>query len=254
MGGTLLNTLTVALGSIIGLLVGNRLSARIQDSVITGLALVTIFVGLDNAAQTNNVLIPMVSILVGVIIGEVLGIDDALKGFAGWLQSRLGGDKPADETSAPADATPPADGTLSPRDKFITGYVTASLVFCVGPLTILGSIQDGMGLQAGFDQLAIKSTLDGFAALAFAATFGIGVLFTTLTVFFFQGGLAVAGSIAGAFMTDAMIAEMVSAGGIMLMGLALVMLNLKPIRIANFLPSLFIAPVLVAVLVALGVL
>jgi uncharacterized membrane protein YqgA involved in biofilm formation len=246
MGGTLLNTLTVTLGSLIGLWIGKRFPAQIQESVITGLALVTIAIGLDNAGQTQNILIPMVSILIGVIVGELIGIDDALKRLASWLQTRFAGDD-----AQPTDAE---SGQLNERDKFITGFVTASLVFCVGPLTILGSIQDGMGLQAGFDQLAIKSTLDGFSAMAFSATFGIGVLFTAVTIFLVQGGLALAGSLLGAFMTEGMIAEMVSTGGMILVGLAFVMLNIKPIRIANFLPALWIAPLLVAILSALGVL
>jgi uncharacterized protein len=252
MGGTLLNTLTVALGSLIGLRIGDRLSARMQESVITGLALVTVFVGLDNAAQTGNVIIPLVSIVLGVIIGELLRIDHGLERLAGWLQRRAG-DAEAEtpeQASADDDDDPRA---LSPRERFITGFVTASLVFCVGPLTVLGSIQDGMGLAAGFQQLVIKSTLDGFASIAFAATFGVGVLFTTLTVFFFQGSLALLGSVAGQFMTDPMIAEMTATGGIILLGLAIVMLDVKKIRVANFLPGLVIAPLLVAVAQSLGV-
>ncbi|TVR21576.1 MAG: DUF554 domain-containing protein [Anaerolineaceae bacterium] len=241
MGGTLLNTLTVTLGASLGLLIGHRLPGRIQESIIIGLALVTIFVGLDNAAQTTNVIIPMLSLMIGVIVGEWLDIDSALKRLANWLQSRV-----ASRTSPSDDL--PVQGAMSERQRFVTGFVTASLVFCVGPLTILGSIQDGMGLPAGFEQLAIKSTLDGFAAIAFAATFGVGVLFTAFTIFFFQGSLALGGSIAGQFMTEAMIAEMVSTGGLILLGLALVILELKPVRVANFLPALVVAPLIVLIL------
>ncbi|MFW5690864.1 MAG: DUF554 domain-containing protein [Chloroflexota bacterium] len=253
MGGTLLNTFTVILGSLIGLLLGSRLSDRVQDSVVTGIGLITVFVGVDNAAATGNVLVPLVSVLLGVIIGEMLRIDRALEDFAGWLQRRFAAG------AAPAVAPPSTDDDTpesvqdDPRRRFITGFVTASLVFCIGPLALLGSIQDGMGLAIGFEQLAIKSTLDGFASMAFAATFGIGVMFTAISVFAFQGSLALLGSVAGSFMTEPMIAEMTATGGIVLLGLSLVILDLKPIRIANFLPSLLVAPVIVAGADLLGI-
>ncbi|MEQ8676737.1 MAG: DUF554 domain-containing protein [Aggregatilineales bacterium] len=240
MGGTLLNIIAVAFGTFIGILVGNRLSARIQESVVTGLGLVTLFVGMENARITGNVIIPLLSIALGVIIGELLRIDLALENFGGWLQQRFAGDDTVD--SAPDDA--PMDG-LSPREKFVTGFVTASLVFCVGPLTFLGSIQDGMGLQIGFEQLAIKSVLDLFAGMAFAATFGVGVSFSIVTIFVVQGGLALMGALVGDVMTAPMMNEMTATGGIILLGMALILLDLKKPRMANFLPALLIAPALV---------
>lgn len=235
---------------MIGVLVGNRLSARIQESVVTGLGLVTVVVGLDNAAATGNIIIPLLSIAFGVILGELLDIDAALNRFGGWLQARFSG-----EPETASDPAPDAEtiGGLSPRERFITGFVTASLVFCVGPLTVLGSIQDGMGLAVGFQQLAIKSTLDLFASMAFAASFGIGVSFSIITIIVVQGGLALLGSVAGAFMTDPMIAEMTSTGGIILLGLSLVLLDIKKPRMANFLPALLIAPLMVAVAGVLGI-
>ncbi len=238
MGGTLLNALTVAIGSALGLLVGGRLPGRIQESVVTGLGLVTLFVGISNAGQTGNVIIPLLSIALGAILGEMLDLDGALQRLAGWLQARFAGG-----SGASGDA----------RQRFVTGYITASLVFCVGPLTILGSIQDGMGLAIGFQQLAIKSVLDGFAALAFAASFGVGVSFSILTVLVVQGGLALAGSALGSFMTPPMVNEMTGVGGLVLMGLALVLLDVKKPRMANFLPALLIAPLLVAAATALGI-
>jgi uncharacterized membrane protein YqgA involved in biofilm formation len=131
--------------------------------------------------------------------------------------------------------------------------VTASLVFCIGPLTFAGSIQDGMGLAIGFQQLAIKSVLDGFASMTFAASFGVGVTFSIITVLVLQGGLALAGSVLGNFMSTAMINEMTAVGGLMLIGLSLILLGLKQPRIANFLPALLIAPLLVAVAGAMGI-
>lgn len=245
MGGTILNVITVAVGGLLGLLVGNRLPKRIQESVVTGLGLVTLYVGFDNAGATGNPIIPLLSLVIGVMIGEVLRLDVMLEQFAGWLQERFAGG------TAAVDETDPGD--LNPRERFITGYITASLVFCIGPLTFVGSLLDGMGDPLGFEMLAIKSTLDGFAALAFAASFGVGVLFSIITVFFLQGGLAAVGFFAGNVMTGPMINETVSVGGLMLIGLALVLLDVKRPRMANFLPALIIAPLLVVLASVLGI-
>jgi uncharacterized membrane protein YqgA involved in biofilm formation len=255
MGGTILNIITVAIGSTLGLLIGHRLSPKIQESVVTGLGLVTLFVGLSNAGKTGNPIIPLLSIAVGAIIGELLDIDRLLQRFAGWLQHRYAGQKsePDVGTQRSVSLQEPAPYSMDARARFITGFVTASLVFCVGPLTFVGSIQDGMGLSIGFQQLAIKSVLDGFAGMAFAASFGVGVSFSIITILLLQGGLALAGSILGEFMTAPMVNEMTAVGGLILMGLALTLLDIKKPRMANFLPALVIAPLMVAVAAALGV-
>lgn len=245
MWGTILNAITVLAGSAAGLLIGNRLSQRIQESVVTGLGLVTLFVGISNAGETQNVIVPLLSLVLGAITGELLRLDVQLDRFAGWLQSRI---------SRRAGPEPAAEETdQDSRQRFIEGFVTASLVFCVGPLTFVGSIQDGMGLASGFDQLAIKSVLDGFASMAFAASLGIGVMFSVITVLGVQGGLAILGALAGEFMTDPMIDEMTAVGGLILIGLSLVLLDVKKPRVANFLPGLLFAPVLAPLAIALGV-
>jgi hypothetical protein len=254
MRGTILNVLTVALGSSLGLLVGARLSERIQESVVTGLGLVTFFVGISNANETGNVIIPLLSVSIGVIIGELIRIDLKLETFAAWLQRRYAGG----DVAAPAETETSADEEsrvvpLDSRQRFITGFVTASLVFCIGPLTFLGSLQDGMGLQIGFDQLAIKSVLDGFASMAFAASFGVGVYFSIITIIVVQGGLALIGSLSGDVMSVSMINEMTSTGGLLLMGLSLILLNVQKPRMANFLPALLIAPLIVALADLLGI-
>lgn len=241
LGGTILNMITVAIGSLLGLLIGNRLPEKIQQSVVTGLGLVTLFVGISNANSTGNVIIPLISVVTGAIVGELLNIDGALERFGGWLQQRFAG------------GAQEGDAAHESRVRFITGYVTASLVFCIGPLTFVGSIQDGMGLPLGFQQLAIKSVLDGFAAMAFAASFGLGVAFSLVTILILQGGLALAGSVLGNFMSDPMMNEMTAVGGLLLIGLSLVLLDIKRPRMANFLPALVIAPLIVAVATALGI-
>ncbi len=254
MTGTLLNMAAVAVGSLLGIFIGDRLPERIQQSIVTGLGLITLFIGISNANATGNIILPLISIAVGVITGELLRLDLGLERLGGWLQSRFGGSStptsPGTDTADGGDGVPVIQDT---RQRFVTGFVTASLVFCVGPLTFVGSLQDGMGLPIGFQQLAIKSVLDGFAAIAFAASFGTGVLFTVLTILIVQGGLALLGSTLGAFMSDPMIAEMTATGGIILMGLALILLDIKKPRMANFLPALLIAPLLVALAAALGI-
>ncbi len=251
MGGTILNILTVAIGSALGLLIGHRLSTKIQESVVTGLGLVTLFVGISNAGQTGNVIVPLLSIATGAIIGEFLDIDRLLQAFGGWLQTRYA--RTSSDGGMQGAVSEPTPDSLDARARFITGFVTASLVFCIGPLTFVGSIQDGMGLPIGFQQLAIKSVLDGFAGMAFAASFGVGVSFSVITILVLQGGLALAGSVLGNFMTTPMVNEMTAVGGLILIGLALVLLDLKKPRMANFLPALVIAPLIVSIATALGI-
>ena len=131
------------------------------------------------------------------------------------------------------------------------GFVTASLIFCVGPMTILGSIQDGM--IGDYTLLAIKSLLDGFAAMALASSLGVGVLFSAVTVLVFQGGLSLLARLAQIGMTDAMIAEMTATGGLLIMGIGLTLLDIKRIRLASYLPGIFVAPLVVAILTMLSI-
>lgn len=236
--------MTVLIGSSLGLLIGYRLAKRVQESVVTGLALVTLYVGFSNAGETGNIIIPLLALVSGVIIGELLQLDVRLERFGGWVQAQVERRFPMGEGESDVAAR---------RARFIEGFVTTSLLFCVGPLTFVGSLQDGMGLDSGFEQLAIKSTLDGFAAIAFASSLGIGVMFSVFTVLIVQGGLALIGSFAGEFMTTAMTNEMTAVGGLMLIGLALTMLEVKKARIANFLPALIIAPLIVVVAKAVGI-
>lgn len=244
MSGTILNMITVALGSALGLLIGNRLPAKIQESVVTGLGLITLYVGFSNAGKTGNVIIPLLSLVIGVIVGELLDIEGALEKFGGWLQTRFAGR---------------GDTTAEQRQRFINAYVTASLVFCVGPLTFVGSMMNGMGLPLGFQQLAIKSALDAFASMAFASSLGVGVAFSLITILVIQGGLALIGAllVGSANVTELssnpLILEMTAVGGLILIGMGLRLLNIKQPRIANFLPALLIAPLIVAAGKALGI-
>ena len=168
------------------------------------------------------------------MVGSLLRIEERLSGLAGsiqgWVASR----------SRSRDGTP--DAADAARERFIEGWLTASLLFCVGPLTILGSISDGLG--RGIEQLTLKSVLDGFAALAFASTFGIGVLMSALSVAVIQGLLTVVGVLLGSVLPDAHIAALTATGGLMLAGIGLRLLRIRDVPVGNMLPALVVAPLL----------
>jgi hypothetical protein len=227
MTGTIINIITVLAGSALGVLLGSRLRAEMSETVLRGLGLVTFAIGVSMTLATANILIVLGAVLVGGILGEWGRIEDRLNGVGAWLEERFNRGREDAE-----------DGS-----RFIRGFVTASLLFCVGPMTILGSIQDG--LSGDYRLLAIKAMLDGFAALAFSSTLGIGVAFAAR--------LSLLAAQAQAFLTDPMIAEMTATGGILIMGLAIsTLLEIKPIRVGNFLPALLIAPLVVWALGLLG--
>jgi len=242
MTGTLINVATVLVGSALGTVLGNRLPERIRETVVHGLGLTTLVIGLSLALKTQNILIALASILLGGISGELLGIEAALERLGRWLEAR------SSRLQLPGlgDTTDSASRTAN----FVRGFLTASLVFCVGPMTIMGSIQDG--LTGDFTLLAIKSTMDGFAALAFASSLGWGVMFSALTVLFYQGGITLGAGWLKAALTDPMINEMTAVGGILMLGIGLGLLEIKRIRVGNLLPALFIAPLIVALAAWLG--
>jgi hypothetical protein len=246
--GTVVNVLTVLVGTLIGVLVGHRLGQRTRDVVTDGLGLVTLLIAGSAAMAVQDpawsravgssapMLIVLGSLLLGGIIGSLLGIEDRLERFGGWLQRRLTG-RLSGETRSGAD-----------RQRFIEGFVTASLVFCVGPLTVLGSINDGIG--NGADQLYLKSALDGFAAIAFAASLGWGVGASALAIIVVQGSLTVLGAVLGDVLPAAHVAALTATGGLMLVGVALRLLRIRQVPVGDLLPGLVIAPLLTALVIA----
>lgn len=235
MIGTILNVITVSIGGGLGTVFGDRLPARVRESVLSALGLFTIAIGLKMALDSQNSLIILGSALLGGLLGEWWRIDDRLNGLGGWLENRFA-----------------RGGTQAETARFVKGFVSASLVFCVGPMTVMGAIQDG--LTGDFQLLAIKSVMDGFVALAFAASTGIGVMFSAVVVLVFQGALSLLAAQAQVLLTEPMIREMTAAGGLLIMGIGVgVLLELRPIRVANYLPALVIAPAIVAILHAMGI-
>ncbi|MBU0512589.1 MAG: DUF554 domain-containing protein [Chloroflexi bacterium] len=251
MTGTLINIVTVLIGGTLGLLFGSRLPERVRQTVIAGLGLFTAAIGMQMFLETENPIVVLGALLVGGVLGEWWRIEARLNNLGGFLERKFagGGTNVAEVSHAPTASAPSSSRGGS---RFVRGFLTASLVFCVGPMTILGSIQDG--LTGDYNLLAIKSILDFFASLAFASTLGVGVLFSTLVVLIFQGGISLLAAQAQALITATMMSEMSAVGGVLLLGLAISsLLEIKPIRVGNFLPALAVAPLIVAVLAALGV-
>ncbi len=252
MIGTFLNIATVLVGGTLGLLLGSRLHNRFRITVINGLGLFTLAYGLYNFLKTQNPLIALGSLLVGALLGEWWKIEEGLQNLGNFFDSRFIGSHSKDnEHDLNSPTTVATGGRIGPSNHFVRGFLTASLVFCVGPMTILGSIQNG--LNGDYNMLAIKSVLDGFAAFAFASTLGVGVLFSVVVILFFQGGISILATQLNSLVSPAMMAEMTAVGGILLIGIAISsLLEIKSIRVGNFLPSLAIAPVIVAILSFLG--
>ena len=233
MTGTILNTITVLIGGTLGILFGARLPERLKQTVVSGMGLFTAAIGLQMFLKTDNPLIVLGALLIGALLGEWWGIEDGLQNLGAWLEKRFSKN----------------DGD---SNRFIRGFLTASLLFCVGPMTILGSIQDG--LTGDYSLLAVKSVLDGFASLAFASTLGVGVLFSTVIILAYQGGISLLAAQLNAIVTPAMMNELTAAGGVILIGLAISsLLEIKHIRTGNFLPALAIAPLIVWILSILGI-
>jgi uncharacterized protein len=240
MIGTLINFGAVMVGGLFGLAIGGRLSERIKTIVVASIGLITIVIGLSAALKTENALIPLLSLVIGSIIGELIDIDKGINRLGDWLKKRF--DRPGSE------------------QNFTAAFVIASLQFCVGPLTILGAINDG--LTGNFSLLAIKAVLDGFSAIVFASSFGVGVLFSGATILIVQGSISLlAGflkpllvSVPNASMSaQPRVVELAAVGGVILIGLAMNILDIKRIKVANMLPALLIAPLIVALLNTFGI-
>jgi uncharacterized membrane protein YqgA involved in biofilm formation len=247
--GTLLNMATVLIGSGLGVALGGRLPERTRTTVTDALGLVTLVIGALNVAALSDpafraavgdsapLLIVLGALLLGGIGGSLLGLEARLERSGAWLQRRLSGTGSSGRGSSAA------------RERFVEGYVSASLVFVVGPLAILGPLSDGLG--RGIDQLALKSTLDGFAALAFAASFGWGVAASAISVGVVQGLLTLLGALLGGLLPEALVSSVTATGGVLLLGVGLRLLALKAVAVGDMLPALVAAPVLTAVVQAL---
>lgn len=268
--GTVLNVLTVLLGGTIGLLLGARLPDRVRLVAMDALGLGTLSIAvlsvldvtapeLRQAVGPGAALVVIGSALLGGVLGALLRVEDRLEAVGRTLRrvllrSRADAWDEGTEQVAPEEAAAmEGDDRRGPHGaaRFVEGFVTASLVFCVGPLTVLGSINDGLG--RGIDELAVKSLLDGVAAAAFASALGSGVLLSALSVATVQGLLTLLGFLLGDLLDPAQTAALSATGGLVLLGVGLRLLRLREVPVGDLLPALVVAPLLVALVRVLPV-
>jgi uncharacterized membrane protein YqgA involved in biofilm formation len=240
--GTLVNIVAILLGSALGVLLGNRLPEKMSRTLTDAMGIVVLVIGALNLAALQDkdfssavgaagtLLVVLGALLLGGVTGSLLKIEERLEQFGSWLQSKTRG--------------------KGDRKKFIDGFVNASLLFTIGPMAVLGALQDGLG--QGFDILALKSTLDGFTSVAFAATMGWGVAFSAIPVGLWQGLLTILAASVGAQMSAAVVASVTATGGILLIGTGLRLLQIRMVSVADLLPALLFAPLLTLALAAMG--
>ena len=219
MTGTLVNVAGIVGGSIIGLLLKKNVPVKFQQTVMQGLALSVGLIGLQMALKTQNILIIIISIVIGGLIGEFVDIDKYLNRIGEWLTARMG------EKYGNAGE----------------GFITGSLVFCVGAMAIVGSIQDGLTGDAS--TLYAKAMLDTVASVVFASGMGIGVALSSISVLVYQGAITLLASCLSSYISDGMINEMTAVGGLLIIGISLLMLEIKTIKVANLLPAVPIAAI-----------
>jgi uncharacterized membrane protein YqgA involved in biofilm formation len=221
--GTLINTATVLVGGSMGLIIGDRIPDRIRTIVVQVIGLVTLGIGLSDVLKTHNMVFPLVGMVLGGIVGELLAIERRLEGLGEVIRRRFA------RNQEPG--------------RFVNGFVTATLLFCIGPLTILGAMQDATGETPQL--YIIKGTLDGFMNVVFGAIYGVGAVFSALSIFVVQGSLTLGGSALDNLLNDRMRIELFSAGGFAVMAIGLNLLEIKKIRLGSLLPGLVITPLLV---------
>jgi uncharacterized membrane protein YqgA involved in biofilm formation len=232
--GSIINAVAIILGGGLGLLLSNRLSERLRHTIMSMLGLFTLAYGISLFLQTGNVMVVLASLLIGVLLGEWWRIEEGVEALGASFERRF---NRAGKTESAL---------------FIRGFMTTSLLFVIGPMAILGSIQDG--LTGDIRTLVIKAVLDGFAAMAFASSLGLGVLFSSIPVLVYQGAITLLARQVQVFMTEAMMTEMVATGGVLLLAIAISsLLELRRIRVSSFLPALVLAPLLVAILAVLNI-
>jgi uncharacterized protein len=231
MIGTLINVAAILVGGSLGLLIGGRLPERLKATVIAGMGLFTAVTGIKMFLETQNSLVVLGSLVIGALLGEWWKIEDGLQKLGEIIERRF---------TRPADG----NGHSTSYGSFVRGFMIASLLFCIGPIAILGSIQAGM--TGDYDLLVIKSVLDGFASMAFASTLGVGVLFSAAMILVYQGAITLLAAQLNAIVSKPMMTELTATGGVLLLGIAFSsLLEIKKIRVGNFLPALVVAPLIV---------
>jgi uncharacterized protein len=216
MLGTIVNTIAIILGGILGLLFRKGISDRFKTTVMQSLGLAVFMIGLAGALRSENILLLIFSMVIGSLIGEALNVEGKLSQLGHWIETKSG----------------QGEGQVA------RGFVAASLIFCVGAMAIVGALESG--LTGNHETLYAKSLLDGVSSVIFASTLGIGVLFSAVSVFVYQGAITLAAGALAAVLVDAVILEMAAIGGLLIMGIAINILEFKRIPVGNMLPAIFI--------------
>lgn len=227
--GYIANTITVILGSLLGLLIGERLPESIRKMLLSALGLATMLIGIRMTLETRQLLLVVGSLLGGGIIGQLIGIEEWLERIGERLRKRF-------------EHRPSTGSDEHNASTFVLGFVSASLLFCAGPMTIVGSLQDGFAHQA--ELIYIKSLMDGVAAIALTASLGLGVIFSALTVLIVQGLLTYAGMILGGSLGKPVLDEISATGGVLILGIGFNLLGFGKIKVGNLLPAIILAGLL----------
>ncbi|MEA1940554.1 MAG: DUF554 domain-containing protein [Candidatus Caldatribacteriota bacterium] len=225
MEGTIVNVIAIIIGCSIGFLLRSRFPEKIRKIIMQALGLSSLLIGMQMALKTSNILLVIFSLVIGGLIGEIIGIEEGLERVGEKIKSKL-----SDNTSS---------------EKFIEGFITASLLYCVGSMAIVGSLEEG--LSGNHDILYAKSVLDGVSSVVFTAAMGIGVLFSAIPVFLYQGGITLLARLIKDYLTPEMISEVTAVGGILVLGIGFSLLEIKKIKVGNLLPAILIAVLLVMV-------
>ena len=216
--GTLVNSLTIIVGTVVGMLLGKFIPERMSDAVSKGVALCVLYIGIDGMLAGENTLVAIIATVIGAIIGELLRLDDRMHNLGDWVERRFA-----------------KNGT---KGSISEGFVSASLLFCVGAMAIMGSLDSG--LLRDHSTLYAKSTLDGITSIVYGSTMGVGVALSAVPIFLYQGAIALGASFIEPFLTPEVIAEMKCVGSILITGLALNLLGLTKIKVVNYVPAIFL--------------
>ncbi|CVK18567.1 MULTISPECIES: DUF554 domain-containing protein [Sporomusa] len=218
MKGTLVNVAAVVVGSGLGLVLKRGIPEKYQNTIMHGMALAVGVIGLQMAFKTENMLIVILGLAAGAVIGEALNIDGGLNQIGNWLSEKLGGkDQPG-------------------QNNIGHGFVTASLVYCIGAMAVVGAIQDG--LTGDTSTLYAKSLLDGITSIVFASSMGVGVTFSSLSILAYQGSITLLAGFFSSVLSDRVVTELTATGGILIVGVSILMLEIKKIKLANLLPAI----------------
>jgi hypothetical protein len=222
MIGTIINSVTIILASVAGLLIGSRLDENLRASLMRALGLVVVLIGLTMALKTEQIVLLTLSILIGTAFGEIIGIERRLENFGLRVERRFEG------------------------SRFAEGFVTSTLLFCVGSMAIIGPIQEG--LTGDYSILLTKSMLDGVAAIALSSTLGIGVLFSSISVFLYQGFFTIFAVLTSGMIPEEIVTEITATGGLLIMAIGLRLMGIIDMKPGNMLPSLIISPLALYIL------